>query len=76
MVEAIFRNRIREARFNHAEQILRRVRQKIFDYEDIGLYDKAKKVMATCQRIIAPRYKAIKEAREFAKQNQYMRMME
>ena len=76
--DAIKKNRIREARYNHAEKILRKIRQKIFDYEDAGLavYEKAKKVMATCQRIVAPRYKAIREAREFAKQNQYMRTME
>jgi hypothetical protein len=54
--QAIVRNRIRQARFKRAERTLRRIRQRIFDYEDAGptMYQKAVKVMATCQRILAP----------------------
>lgn len=52
--QAIARNRMRQARFARAEKVLRQVRQRIFDYEDAGQLDKASKVMATCQRILAP----------------------
>ena len=54
--DAIERNRRRTARYLRAERVLRQVRLHIFDYEDEGpeQYEKARKVMATCQRILAP----------------------
>lgn len=64
LAEAIERNRIREARYDRAERVLRRIRQRIFDYEDMGpeQYAKARRVMATCQRIAAPRHEARRRA--------------
>ena len=78
LAQAIIKNRTREARVDHAERILRKLRQRIFDYEDAGqeIYLKAKKVMETCRRILAPRNQARHEAREFARQNKIMRTME
>ena len=60
--QALARNRMRQARFKRAEITLRRVRQRIFDYEDAGLLVKAKKVMATCQRVLAPLWRAQRAA--------------
>lgn len=54
LAEAIKRNRIKQARYRRAEKVLRAVRQRVFDYEDQGKYDKARKVMETCHRILAP----------------------
>ena len=56
--ESIRRNRIRQARYKRAETTLRKIRQRVFDYEDAGKSDKASKVMATCQRILAPFHQA------------------
>jgi hypothetical protein len=58
MQAAIRRNQVRNARYNRAEKVLRSIRLKIFDYEDTGKYDKAQKVMDTCKRILAPKWKA------------------
>jgi hypothetical protein len=56
MAEAIRHNRVRTGRYKRAELTLRRIRQRIFDYEDEGNGKdiKAARVMATCQRILAP----------------------
>ena len=56
MHESIRRNRIRTARYRRAEWVLRQVRLRIFDYEDMGKEKEAKahRVMDTCQRILAP----------------------
>lgn len=64
--DAIARNRKRQARFKRAEITLRHVRQRIFDYEDESpaKYAKARKVMATCQRILAPLWQAQRHAAE------------
>jgi len=51
---AIKRNRIKQARYRRAERTLRLVRQRIFDYEDMGKGEKASKVIATCKRILTP----------------------
>ena len=56
MAEAIRRNQVRTARYKRAELTLRHVRQRVFDYEDAGKYNKAKRVMDTCCRILAPLY--------------------
>lgn len=57
-------NRIRQARFKRAEKVLRAVRQRIFDYEDAGKYEKAQKVIATCQRVLRPKIAAERAAAE------------
>ena len=64
--DAIARNRRRQARFRRAEKVLRSIRLRIFDYEDAGpaTYAKAQKVMATCQRILAPLWRARRAAAE------------
>lgn len=52
--DAIKRNRIRQVRYKRAEKVLRTIRQRVFDYEDMGKLGKAHKVMDTCKRILAP----------------------
>jgi len=61
---AIERNRIRHARFKRAEYVLRRVRQRIFDYEDAGQLAKAERLIATCKRVLAPKWRAERAAAE------------
>ena len=63
MTKAIERNRIREARFRRAERVLRIVRARVFDYDDAGLGDKAARVIATCKRLLLPRWIAQQSAR-------------
>jgi len=65
--QAIARNRIRQARFKRAEITLRKVRQRVFDYEDAGKGEKASKVIATCQRILAPKWEAERRNRQAEK---------
>ena len=57
--DAIKRNRIRTARYRRAEKVLRYCRLHIFDFEDESTekYEKARRVMDTCQRILAPYYR-------------------
>lgn len=56
--DAIARNQRRQARFKKYERILRRVRQRVFDYEDAGKLDKAQNIMRRCQAILAPKWEA------------------
>lgn len=58
--DAIDRNRKREARRNKAERTIRRIRQRIFDYEDIGpaMLAKAQRIMERCKVILRPRWQA------------------
>jgi hypothetical protein len=67
--QAIARNRRRQARFRRAERVLRRIRQRIFDYEDESpsKLAKANKAMATCQRVLAPLWWAQRKAAEARK---------
>jgi hypothetical protein len=71
--KAIKRNRTKHARWARAERILRMVRQRVFDYEDAGpeMDAKAQKVIATCQRILAPKWKAEREAREASRMRRW-----
>lgn len=59
---AIKRNRIKQARYRRAERTLHLVRLRIFDYEEMGKGDKAAKVIATCQRILAPLWRCQRQA--------------
>lgn len=52
--DAIRRNKIRNERYYRAGKVLHYIRLHIFDYEDMGKLDKANKVIATCERILAP----------------------
>lgn len=51
-------NRRREARRDRAEKVLRAVRLRVFDYDDSGQGEKASRVIATCKRILSPRWAA------------------
>ena len=72
MATAIHRNQTREARRSRAERILRLIRARIFDYEDMGKMDKAHKVMDTCKRILAPRWQARHHAQMESAHRNYM----
>lgn len=54
----------KDARFRKAERILRRIRQRIFDYEDMGKLDKAHKVMDYLQNVLAPYWAACRKSAE------------
>ena len=56
--QAIERNRIQQFRFRRAERILREVRLRIFDYEDEGKLEKAKRVIEKCKAILMPLWEA------------------
>jgi hypothetical protein len=62
-------NRRREARYSRAETTLRQIRLRIFDYADAGPDQeaKARRVMDTCQRILAPRTRARRATVEAAR---------
>lgn len=62
--QSIRRNRIRAARYKRAERILRRVRLRIYEYDDMGKADKAARVIATCQRILSPLWREQRAAAE------------
>jgi len=62
--DAIKRNRIRTARYQRAEKVLRQVRQRVHDYEDAGKLEKAQKVMATCKRILTPLWEMQRQHRQ------------
>jgi len=40
------------------ERLLRRIRLRIFEYEDAGKLNKAKRIIAKCKSICGPRWKA------------------
>ena len=48
--QAIWENR----RFHKYERLLRRIRLRMFDYEDLGKSDKAQKVIARIKTICGP----------------------
>lgn len=60
--KAVAAKRRRDARYKRAEQVLRQVRLRVFDYEDAGKQDKAAKVIRTCQRILGPLWRAQRAA--------------
>ena len=62
--QAIVNNRKREERFNKAERMLRRLRQRVFDYQDAGRGEQADYLMLKCKKRLAPRWKAQAEARQ------------
>ena len=63
----------KDARYRKAERILRRIRQRIFDYEDqdaangTNRFEKAKRVMDYLQTVLAPYYAACRHAAEVRK---------
>ena len=64
LAQAIEDNRARTLRYKQAESILRKVRQRIFDYEDESAekYAKARRVMERCQQRLAPLWRAERAA--------------
>jgi len=68
--EAIKRNQARQARFKKYERVLRRLRQRIFDYEDAGKGEKADRILKRCQTILAPLWEAQRHAAEDRKLQQ------
>ena len=70
LAESIAGNRARQHRYERAERILRRIRLRIFDYEDhdvaFGTHQaaKARRLMIRCQRILAPLWRAQRAAAE------------
>jgi hypothetical protein len=76
LVDAIAANRKREERRDKAERLLRRIRLRVFDYEDQGKYDKAARIMEKLKAILRPRWEAHAEARRKAKTDAMMRTWE
>lgn len=64
--DAIKRNQKRQARFKKYEQVLRRLRQRVFDYEDAGKGDKAARLIRKCKVILQPMWQAHADAMEHA----------
>lgn len=69
--DAIKLNQRKQARYKKYERILRRLRQRIFDYEDYDAandnshqYDKARYLMTRCQDILAPSWQQQRAAAE------------
>lgn len=71
-------NRRKHARYRKYETVLRRVRLKIFDYEDEGpeKLAKAQRVIAKCKAILRPLWEAQAQAREKAASDKMMRTWE
>lgn len=65
--EKIADNRFRHERYGKAERLLRRLRVRIFDYEDAGNGDKASRLMQRCQERLAPFHRARRAALEAAR---------
>lgn len=68
--EKIKHKQWKDARYRKAERVLRRIRQRIFDYEDAGKLEKAHKVMGYLQVILAPYWEACRKAAEDRKLQQ------
>jgi hypothetical protein len=64
LATAIAVNRFKQHKYHRAERVLRQIRLRIFDYEDEGpeKYAKAKRVMARCQKTLAPLWRAQRAA--------------
>ncbi len=54
MSESIALNRKRTIRFKKADRLLRRMRQRVFDYEDSGQSEQADRIIKRCKRILMP----------------------
>ena len=74
--EAIARNRFRQARFKKYEAVLRRLRQRVFDYDDAGKGDKASRLIQRCKAICMPLWDARAEAIKKAAEDRFMRLWE
>ena len=70
--ERIELNRKKNARWDKYERVLRRVRLKVFDYEDAGKLDKAHRVIAKCKAILMPRWQARHDTVMAARLQNYM----
>ena len=70
--ERIALNQRKHLRWKRCERVLRSIRLKIFDYDDAGKGDKASRVLAACQRHLAPLWQAQHHAAEERKYRNYM----
>lgn len=61
MEKAIERNRAKWARWRKYEAVLRRIRLRIFDYEDQGKFLKAQRVILRIKKIMEPLWEAQKK---------------
>lgn len=52
--DAINRNRDRQRRYEKAERLLRAIRLRIFDYEDLGKAEQANRIMEALKARLAP----------------------
>ena len=52
LLQKIERNRQRQAQLKKYRAILRRIRLRIFDYQDAGKGEKADRVMRRCMKIL------------------------
>lgn len=68
MQRAVIRNQNRVARHKKAERLLRRLRQRIFDYDDEGpaKAQKATRLMERCKARCMPTWEAEAKTREAA----------
>jgi hypothetical protein len=74
--DAIARNRFRQSRFKKYEAVLRRLRQRIFDYDDAGKGEKASRLISRCKAICMPLWNAQAETRAKAASDRMMRLWE
>lgn len=61
--DAIERNRRKWARWRKYEAMLRRIRLRVFDYEDSGQSEKAEQVVRRIKKILAPKWAAERKHR-------------
>jgi hypothetical protein len=67
LIQAIESNRRRQAKCDKAERTLRAVRLKAFDHQDDGREAKARRIIARCKAILAPRWRARQRALDASK---------
>ena len=62
--QAITANRNRQAKYKKALSLIHKIQLRIFDYEMMGKRAKALRIIALCQKILVPYWKAQSLARE------------
>lgn len=56
--QAIARNREKWKKWRKYEAVLRRIRLRIFEYQDAGKMLKAERIMLRCKQILKPMWEA------------------
>jgi len=67
LVDAIKANQKRHTGYASDERILRKIRQRVFDYEDAGKYPQAARIIVRLQERLAPYHRAMRATRDAAK---------